>query len=496
MAMLNIGINSQPGKFGLGLRTTFSVAVIAVLTVMAIRSSVNSDLSAAQTFQVLGVGIAFLLWLWSAYASTGKGDIRKLVFNLSLVVWVFLLMTQEIFDYATDNDTAVVGNFANEAYGQAILWLFAFAALLALCCLRPQFLRLATSRSCRWAWLLAALCILSAGYAPNPSYSLAWSFKFLLSVWITTLCAAEAHTIPDVEKFFRATLWAFVFIAFVPVLRALAEPATAFSGVGGRLNVNPVELSGNAGALLVLAVVLFTIRRRRLLMFIAVLAGASMLLAFGKTGIIAGTLSVVLFLLLQKKYVAAFGTLALVGVLGGVLLVTVAPLSSYLKSYEGLDTLTGRTSIWETAIAGIHQSPILGHGYVSSRALAPPLPGNVGIAEHMHNGFLEVWFDNGVIGLLALLAIQGATVRNLIVTKRLASQVKTVPDLSGARTARILAVGSLALFFNLILNGLFNSSFGGRAIGPYMLMIALLMMSERLRRGLELGAAQAAARAA
>jgi hypothetical protein len=45
-----------------------------------------------------------------------------------------------------------------------------------------------------------------------------------------------------------------------------------------------------------------------------------------------------------------------------------------------------------------------------------------------------------------------------------------------------MAVGCLAAFVNLFINGMFNATFGGRPDAPYMMLIALVVVSIRLRQ--------------
>ena len=44
----------------------------------------------------------------------------------------------------------------------------------------------------------------------------------------------------------------------------------------------------------------------------------------------------------------------------------------------------------------------------------------------------------------------------------------------------LFAIGSIALYLNLLINGMFNASFGGRAEAPFMLLLALVVVSDRL----------------
>jgi exopolysaccharide production protein ExoQ len=72
-------------------------------------------------------------------------------------------------------------------------------------------------------------------------------------------------------------------------------------------------------------------------------------------------------------------------------------------------TLTGRTDLWNAVLYDIAQKPILGYGYraywrgwegpsATIWELFPWLP------PHSHNGFLDLWLELGLLGLLTFLA--------------------------------------------------------------------------------------------
>jgi O-antigen ligase len=90
----------------------------------------------------------------------------------------------------------------------------------------------------------------------------------------------------------------------------------------------------------------------------------------------------------------------------------------------------------------------------------------------MHNGFMEALYNNGLVGLIILVAI------HLVIVKNLWRALKRSPN----RKAHLLAVGSWAVYVNLLINGFFNATFGGPARSAFMLLLGLLVVSEALRR--------------
>ena len=68
-------------------------------------------------------------------------------------------------------------------------------------------------------------------------------------------------------------------------------------------------------------------------------------------------------------------------------------------------TMTGRDKLWNYGLIAISEKPILGHGYgTNERAIAKTsnIPGR---KIRVHNSYLKVWIELGVIGLFILSAI-------------------------------------------------------------------------------------------
>jgi O-antigen ligase len=166
--------------------------------------------------------------------------------------------------------------------------------------------------------------------------------------------------------------------------------------------------------------------------------------------------------------------------------VSVTPLGNHLRGYQGAATLTGRTLIWTAGIDAVKQKPILGHGYLASYFFYK----NENIEDyvalqgmHLHNGFLDVAYNNGLLGLALLVSIHWVILRNLFGTLRSLTTLRSrEPTNKRAATAHLLTIGLLATYINLFVAGLFNSSYGGRTMSPYMLFLALFMIACQLPR--------------
>jgi len=133
--------------------------------------------------------------------------------------------------------------------------------------------------------------------------------------------------------------------------------------------------------------------------------------------------------------------------------------------------LTGRIPLWGAAMPEVWKKPILGHGYLASTFVAIQVPEIDWSASHMHNGFLEVLYNNGLVGFFLMVMI------HLVVVYNLVRLIRRAPP---ADFRYQLAVGCLALYVNLLVGGFFNASFGGRAWSFFMMLLALVMVSEKL----------------
>lgn len=236
-------------------------------------------------------------------------------------------------------------------------------------------------------------------------------------------------------------------------------------------------LSASAGTLLLMCLTLYSRAGNWGLKKAAVVvAGVSfviMVVAGGKAGIVAGLISGIVFFVLRKGFGSAAAFVAGALVLGYVAIM-LSPMSRYLQNYvqdDQVSTLTGRTDLWEVAVPAILEKPIIGHGYVASAFVSVQVSGIPWEAGHLHNGFLEVLYNNGIIGFFLILAIHLVLIRNLWRVIRKGDPSEYIYQ---------LGVGCFGIYVNLLINGLANASFGGRAWHPFMLLLALVVVSEKL----------------
>lgn len=121
-----------------------------------------------------------------------------------------------------------------------------------------------------------------------------------------------------------------------------------------------------------------------------------------KTSILSFSISIILLIFfsrIQFKIKFLIASLFSIGAL-----FVYQPLFMYLNAYTSaaggkrLETLTGRTMIWNGTWERIKQNPIFGYGFHSFGDYGPQIADLP--LESAHNEFLNIWFAFGIIGLI------------------------------------------------------------------------------------------------
>lgn len=462
---------------GRSLALVAGVAIFATVIFLLLPGSISQD-----SMGVVAVGAFFVVLLCFGIGTTigRQTGTKAIVYRLSLLIWWFLLVCDVIFDHSNENYQMYQGKFSSAVYGEAAMWILAFLVLLFISAQQPSYFRRLFSGSSKWISLFTLVCLLSIAYAPGKFYSAGWGFKLLLVILLLELCGSLMQSLDDVVGFLKATMWALLFLTIIPVLTAFSNPATAF--FEGRLNGNPDLLSPTAASLLLVAMTLYSIEKKKSFFLVGFVGLAVMFLAFGKAGVASGLLAALIFLLLQKKVVRSLGLLLGSAALA-TLIISVTPLANYVQTYKGSSTLTGRTSIWAVAIQAVRQHLLFGHGYLASYfswKSSSDLPEGY---VHLHNGFVEVAYNNGLIGLALLIAIHVAIIRNIFLALRTGNALRErFPKEKRAVQAYLLPIGLLAIYVNLFIQGMFGATFGGRAMAPYMLFLGLFVVADAVKR--------------
>ncbi len=467
MASANLRLPAKPKRGAWLLPGLWLIGCIVIVVAFFAFAPTTISLD-DPTFLIACAVFIIILFGALAHIRAQSLDSRKSSLTLAAVTWWLLMISEQIFAHSSTTLQTATGGVVTEAYQEAASWGIAFLVLLLIMMLRPVSWRPMFSGSYLWISLFALLTIVSLPFSESRTYSLVWALKLAIVVLLLQLFAAAVERTEDLMGLLYAMLAGLSVIVVMRIVRAILSPEPLF--LGGRLNeyASPTGLSALAGILLLLSLTLYAIRRRGWLIFVAAFALLAMLVAGGKAGIAAGLISAMAFFLLQKRVRRAMGLLLAVLAIGAVLLVA-TPLGSYFQDYSQTGqgaTFTGRTDLWDVVWPEILHKPIVGHGYMSSRFLALDVevawdPG------HTHNSFLEALYNNGIPGFLLILVMNFVIVRNLL---RAISRPLS-------RESFCLAVGSFAIYLDLLIDGLFKVTFGGVADSSFMVFLALVVIS-------------------
>jgi O-antigen ligase len=135
------------------------------------------------------------------------------------------------------------------------------------------------------------------------------------------------------------------------------------------------------------------------------------------------------------------------------------------------------------ALTAMKQTPILGRGYLGTYFSWENTSGLKSGAVHVHNGFLEVAYNNGALGVLLLLTIHFMMLRNIFSAMKTCKALRSLrPDSEQVWHVYLLTIGCLGLYVHTFIQGLMGGHFGGRCMSPYMLWLALAMLTAATRR--------------
>jgi hypothetical protein len=464
---------AAPVKSRLRGTTVAVVAMVAFATLFLLTTATEFVADENTTTVILAALVFFgMLVFAAAYGRASSQPAKWLIF----VVWWGLLVSEEVFSYRSD--IAGGAGFSSQAYDQGILWIVALLGLLIIVLKYPEALRGLFQGDYKWVSLITLVSIVSCAYSPNPAFSLAWAFKLTLVVLVMHISFQQIAGMDELRDFLNITVCGFFILVLAPTLRSIfeADPLGEY-GSGAleqRFREAPTAISGIAGLLAILCLMLYAPGKRRWPLWIGAIALIIMVGAGGKTGIIAGIFAGLLFYGLQKRFKAVL-TFAGVAAVMLVLALKFTPLGDYMTNYSQLEagsSFTGRTGLWGFLLPYILAKPILGYGFDASRFMAVVHPDTPFASTHTHNSLIEAMYNTGIIGLSLIIMVQVVIVKNLWRTIKIAAS----PQL------RYMAVGCLAAFVNLFINGMFNATFGGRPDAPYMMLIALVVVSIRLRQ--------------
>lgn len=209
-------------------------------------------------------------------------------------------------------------------------------------------------------------------------------------------------------------LFALGLVTVFCLLFSLAQPAASIEiGVNAGSWRGPMTQKNLLARLMVLTLMLCWVAMRSLRRWrwVAYVTAPLSLVLLILTGSKTGLLVFLILLLLVPLYAALrWKDTVLIPALIGVVLVVGSGATMLVSNWENLlrglgrdPSLSGRTELWEGAIAKISQRPFLGYGF---QAFWQPNGGGADIWKmvfykppHAHNGYLNLALDLGLVGL-------------------------------------------------------------------------------------------------
>jgi O-antigen ligase len=448
--------------------------MVMIFGAMSLTSKIEPELLVVY----FGVGGMLLLFSFVSLSLTKARaySTDAVIFSVLRVLWLVLLIDDIIFNFGRHNalSAELQGKFTSAAYGEVLLWLIAAAILTVVSFARAKELFPAFFSGARkWMTLFLFLCIASAAYSVSPTYSLGWSFKLALDVWMVVLFGLCAPDTSKILSILRTTALSIGIVMIMALLQLAIDPQGSF--VEGRLSgiAFPTVLSELGGLLLLLSLIFFRLERAKWSIPAAVLGSVVMFLGGGKIAICAAIFGVGVFFVLQRKRSTAVLVVACLLVLAiGTLLL--APTGSYFAHYAStgqIGTLTGRVALWKDQWPEIKSHILIGHGYLASRFVPAPFKEGGWQVGSLHNVWLDVLYNLGLPGLIVLLIMNYWIIRNLLALRRRPATPATA----------VLTSGLLAIYFDLLLNSPFAVPFGSRPYTFFMVFLVVFGMTIRLR---------------
>lgn len=319
-------------------------------------------------------------------------------------------------------------------------------------------LRLPRSEPLTLMLLYGGVALASTLWSASPVATAGKAAELLVAV----LVVWQTARLPDAPlRLLRLFDWALLFngalllvalAGYVVAPTLFSEPSVGFFRhqlAAPYMSANAVAVLGATIAIVAFARVLLLRPghgRRATYAIIALVFAGFPFLAQGRTGIAILAVGVSVLMLRRRPSLATLIVFPALAILGVMLL---TELSSFILRGQNptqVETLSGRTRLWDAAIAGIADSPWVGAGFgIGGREVfaKEELLGFGETISSVHNGLLEVLLGTGVLGFVvwapAVLWGVGQGLRLLAVNRELDLAILVVPWV--ARTVMSTGLG-------------------------------------------------------
>ena len=401
---------------------------------------------------------------------------NRIFLYLGGMIWFFLLLCEFVMTRKTLIGEAQGGNFSHAVTGLVVVWVFLCSWVAALSLWNPVYLRELFSRRIFSLGVFGVLAVFSAVYSDFPLYSFAWAFKLCLAIVAITIWSYGIANIQDYKQALNVIWMTFFVLSCIPLTQVLGENVNLFAG--GRFSgfFSPTGISRIGGTLFLFSILLAALMPEKKTKFqLSSIFGLVILgLGVGKTAIVSCLLAAMIFFSLNGKLrTSLWMAVGLVG-FGFFALLLKLPMVDYLINYHQQDTglsLTGRMELWQASFPTILENIWIGSGYVSSKFSSLTLDGIRWEAGHLHNAYLDVLYNNGVIGLGLIL---------LINFKLITTLVQIIKKSITHTEYHIIGVGLLSLYSFMFINAFAYVPFGGRPHNQFILFMTMYMLAQKL----------------
>ena len=378
------------------------------------RNTMSSNLA-------LLLGIGFIIVCIRQHT---KNDINVPASLWIFTIWFFIIGSRPLMLWINPSPMAVEEAYDNTGGSMAnIIFFLAFTVIAAITLARRGTDILSIIKSNTFLFVLLAYCGISCVWSDYPFTSFRRWIRMIFEIVVVLAIVSDANRTETLKCLLSRYSSVAIPLSLV-LLKYFPHLGTAWSGSGMKMWTGVATHKNAFGAAMGVCIIFFlwkTLvlkdRSCKYIDFILMILSAYMLYNPEGKGsitsmmsIFSALLSIIIMLKLKKQInytrLVLYGTIVsyLLLDVGTSLLFNKSNLEIIITSLGRDMTFTGRTEIWETVLRVASQSPIIGVGYGTfwSGSRYFQLWNEIGVTS-AHNGYIEVYADIGLIGLILLI---------------------------------------------------------------------------------------------